>query len=117
MIFIKSEAKGSDDRERIHVLMEEDPDQPLHEKLDLMLPWILQNFAISQNGIFRTKATQIPLPFLSKAQQERWTSVAQIARPSVPEIGRPRTAPSLKAAAQASIGAARMAKALSAFGK
>ena len=91
--------------------MDEDPDQPLSDKLELMLPYLLQNLAISTGGVFRTKAKQIDVSkFLSKEQAAKWTALAQIARPDLPEIGRPRN--KFKAAAKA----AMSARALAAFG-
>ena len=114
IVNLKLEAKSADDRERIHELMDEDPDQPLSDKLELMLPYLLQNLAISTGGVFRTKAKQIDVSkFLSKEQAAKWTALAQIARPDLPEIGRARKpVDKLKAAAKA----AMSARALAAFG-
>ena len=114
IVNLKLEAKSADDRERIHELMDEDPDQPLSDKLELMLPYLLQNLAISTGGVFRTKAKQIDVSkFLSKEQAAKWTALAQIARPDLPESGRPRRpVDKLKAAAKA----AMSARALAAFG-
>ena len=51
--------------------------------------------------------------FLSKEQAAKWTALAQIARPDLPEIGRPRRpVDKLRAAAKA----AMSARALAAFG-
>jgi hypothetical protein len=72
-----------EDPERLSRLLAEDPDQALSDKLELMLPYMLQNLTISTNGAYRTKNTQLPVNFLSVDQRERWTQQSQIERPAL----------------------------------
>ena len=54
---LKEAVDGDEDRRRLSRLLAEDADQALSEKLELMLPYMLQNLTISTNGAYRTKNT------------------------------------------------------------
>ena len=83
---MKQDIDGEESRQRVIRLLAEDPEQPLSDKLELMLPYMLQNMTISTNGVFRTKQTQIQVNYLSKGQKDRWGQLAEIARPEPPAL-------------------------------
>ena len=119
---LKEAVDGDEDRRRLSRLLAEDADQALSEKLELMLPYMLQNLTISTNGAYRTKNTHagcaeikpsfecaptpstrttgrfthssLPVNFLSVDQRARWTQQTLIARPAF-------AAPALKTVASA----------------
>ena len=80
---LKEAVDGNEDRQQLSRLLAEDADQALSDKLELMLPYMLQNLTISTNGAYRTKNTQLPVNFLSVDQRERWTQQSQIERPAL----------------------------------
>jgi len=116
-----SEIKTDGERDRVRGLLAEDPDQPLSDKLELMLPYLLVNAAVSTGGTYRTKAGNIRVgQFLTDKQKEKWTALAQIARPELQGVAKADSRPSalekLKSAGRASLQGAKMMSALKMFG-
>ena len=88
MTTMKGEMDGDNDRRKVARLLSEDPEQSLSDKLELMLPFMLTNMAISCNGVYKTKQTQLQVNFLTQQQRDKWGQLKQISRPDPPEAGK-----------------------------
>lgn len=69
------DAAGGDAIAKIRACLEDDRTRPLHDRVALLLVYVLQNHAIKYRGVMKTKTSTLKLNYLTEPQKQRWLTV------------------------------------------